>query len=964
MNRIRIVLTLIMIAAAAASLSPARAEWVDADGQGLDRALIEGLEINDWWGFALDSDGIPHIAYDSENCPPGIDGCVAYTYYDQCEGWIIPNPPETGGISSRFSDWAIDPIIRIDSRDRPHVLIYLEGSPESVVYLFFNGQAWVGPDGLSIENALLPPDLSYSRFQLDSQDRPHTVSTGGISGNEHIEYRYWDGISWSPLPGMPLEFDPGCGEINQIEMLLDSQDQPHLIFISDSYNLYHIYFHDGSWMTLEGGNSLEPIMVAPLRPHFHTNTVFALDSQDRPHILVSDDGNGAYLIHWNGSEWADSDGAGTESLYVEYPVGRYPRICFGRDDRLYIASHLLMGADGIACIHIEGDRWFNIDGEEGGDPIIPGSEGIGGPVYFELDGAGRPHVNWWDHYFGGVYYVYYSDSETSPTDPTVAVSTERDLYWQCETVELLTEVENLCQGLEKISWVLQGPDPESRTWTFQPVVPPYDPLTIPWPISDLDPGEYECAVEMVSLLGFRATASCTFDVLPGGPPTVSIIGDETYCPGDEIALEIQVDTTPCEKVGEITWRVEGIGSGSETVNCGQEADRVRAELGTPPPGEYTCRVNIVDCDGSVRAGGNHTFTVREWCPKINLWLSPHLTSYYLGQEIRFMLSAAPGESGIGLLNWKWVNEGTGQEGPPESLVADPEVPYTEDLYCPGRGDPGTYHLEATLRTTDWEEVTARTPSFRVVRPRYQNTVRWDKEMGEADWSLGFSPAGPVFLEDGETGFNIYAWGYAAGGINNFQIECNPGESVNPPPVFTAGEKNARWDPGRWELPGNTAPCDLVLTMKYTDSTDGSEKMAVRRLSVVICPVEMLEGKKSSVTEGIRKFRDGFMEKSVEGRELIDDYYRYQREVGLVLLKDPKLAARTADYLKVIQKDLSVMLKYGNPKLSPFAPENLKFISLKNIKEGLELLAGYKKYAAAGLLKMLGEIEKIVIGGKK
>ena len=568
-----------------------------------------------------------------------------------------------------------------------------------------------------------------------------------------------------------------------------------------------------------------------------------------------------------------------------------------------------------------------------------------------------------------------------PAPIPVNAFVEQARYCEGDTVEaaIATADPGPCQGLRAIHWELRSAGFLRQTGS---IIPAYDC----WPVTgeedripfyNLSAGDYEFSAEVVPCTGETSRAGCRFEVVPPGPIAVEIMtvdaeGNEEsrYCPGEEVILHLNADPGPCHEIGAIGWRVTGMTAETEEVTDGEEPVGIARNLGALDPGIYYCLMVVVDTGGTVIGSGYRQFEVREWCPKLDLRLSPRLISYYVGQDIRFLLSADPGESGIGLLSWKWVNEETGVESPPQQAGAAPAVPYSEHLYCPGRGEAGTYHLEATLTTTDWERVTARSSSFPVVRPWYQNPLVSDETMGKASWRLGVSPSGPVFLEEGETGFTVYAWGYADGGIVDFRVECGAG-AVVPPPVFTAGEKNARWDPGRWEIPadaltasgGGPPACELTVTMVYIDTADGREKTAVRRLAVISCPVEMLAGTKSAATEGIRKFRDGFMAKSKEGKELIEEYYRFEKELGLILLKDPKLAARTADFLKAIQKDLLALRKYGNPKLSPLDPANMKFVSSATVKEGLSLISYYRKYASPELQKKLVEFEKAASGNR-
>ncbi|MFH1038696.1 MAG: hypothetical protein V1789_08540, partial [PVC group bacterium] len=519
----------------------APAEWVDADGEGLESALLSSISPDDWWGFALDSQGSPHIVFDSY-----ADG-IHYSHYIPCQGWeedVIASP------------YAIDPLVRIDSQDRPHLLMLHESNPHNYSYLYYNGVEWVDADGIGQESAGIetgPYNIVPEGFRLDSQDRPHIMLNG--PGSQY-QYLYWDGEAWNQLPEFTEQiFIPF--EIYDLRMLLDSQDRPHLVFSDYDNRVYHLYFDQGEWSML-GGGPFEPIME--LTNNGYWEIAFVLDSLDHPHIIGNPTGTAAAYLCWNGEEWTDGDGYGQESLIIQGPIGYYLNVACDSEDRLHVISCVPGWDHQICYIVLDGTTWYDSEGEEEGYPLVPLTAEPQTSLHLALDSQDRPHLNWWN-YFNEMYYIRYSDGDNPESPPQVKTWPDKLSYEGGEPVTLTVQTLDPCgQGIEKVELSLedsQGTAYSPQAWE----------ATAPegcWEESklfthnyfNLPPGEYTArATAFPCSAGALFEAECWFTVKEKAiPPVVSIFTDlDTYFPGQAIYFTINASAGP--KIDWIQWRL-------------------------------------------------------------------------------------------------------------------------------------------------------------------------------------------------------------------------------------------------------------------------------------------------------------------------------------------------------------------------------------------------------------------------
>ncbi|MBN1245805.1 hypothetical protein JXA31_09460 [Candidatus Bathyarchaeota archaeon] len=311
--------------------------------------------------IALDSKGLPHIAYNDLRVEPNRrqTGLVMYANWNGtnwktqqiAKGITLslvlddndqPHILYKGSLEPLMyaswtgSEWDIqivDPnftsygsgVVALDSQGNPHVA-YTDGI--TVKYAVLNGEEWTVQTVAQYEDVEIPPKLS---FVLDKNDTPYIMHSPssyvyfpqdvGIQAI-NVTLATYQNSSWKI---QPLSLPPPTGEYGSL--VVDSKGGLHSIFTkhhyvsSESKTVLSTILY-ASW---NGTGWDMQTVVSDIRLPYSMS--LALDSRDYPHIICSS--NEPVYASWTGTAWdmqatdvsgylaVDADG----NLHVSYLAG-------------------------------------------------------------------------------------------------------------------------------------------------------------------------------------------------------------------------------------------------------------------------------------------------------------------------------------------------------------------------------------------------------------------------------------------------------------------------------------------------------------------------------------------------------------------------------------------------------------------------------------------------------------------
>jgi len=311
--------------------------------------------------IALDSKGLPHIAYTDVRVEPDTRGQTPLVMYANWNGttWKTQQIAKGKALS-----------LVLDADDHPHILYHLSWEP--LMYASWTGSKWniqtVDPDTFS--------GGGFGLIALDSYGNPHVAYNDGTT----IEYAVSNGTEWNIQKVATDE----SGETAKLSFVLDKNDTPYIMYSPSTYadysrdvgirgmNITLATYQNSSWKlqplslptpTGEYGNlavdskgilhsiftqryyaspedkrSLRTLLYASWNgtawdtqqvvSNISLNSMsLALDSRDYPHIICS--GDEPVYASWTGADWdvqatdvsgylaVDADG----NLHVSYLAG-------------------------------------------------------------------------------------------------------------------------------------------------------------------------------------------------------------------------------------------------------------------------------------------------------------------------------------------------------------------------------------------------------------------------------------------------------------------------------------------------------------------------------------------------------------------------------------------------------------------------------------------------------------------
>ena len=367
--------------------------------------------------LALDSAGHPHLAYGSD--------FLYYRWYDGVE-WHLETVDDSGGVGVFVS-------LALDSAGRPHIgYMGPDGGPR---YAYHDGSTW------RIQTVGAAGDLvCYTSLAVDDAGQPHLAYYEWISGE--LRYAHQDG------PGWQIQAVDQVGRVSdlslQISLAVDGDGHPHIAYYDRvSADLKYADFDGSAWQ----------IQVLDSTGDVGHYASLALDGNGQPHIsyCFSQYGDGAcstlkYATHGPGGWQLETiDGPDMQEGYTSIAVGPdgHPGIGYGSAGFRYahfdgVAWQIEevggAGHDGIslaidqagrprvAVYAVEGQLEYAYRGEVGWEiEVLDRSIMTGAYTSLVLDGAGRPHISYYNSSLSALQYAYYDGTawltETVDQDP-------------------------------------------------------------------------------------------------------------------------------------------------------------------------------------------------------------------------------------------------------------------------------------------------------------------------------------------------------------------------------------------------------------------------------------------------------------------------------------------------------------------------------------------------------------------
>ena len=240
-----------------------QSETVDSEGN-----------VGDGHDITIDQDGSPHISYrDITN--GGLKYAVKKN--NEWETSILDPAPNQSDSSEASS-------IEIDFKNQPNIAFNFQSTQDGPYIKFakYNGNSW------DIEETGVNghwPDLA-----LDKEDNPHIV----FHDDEDMKVYYFKKTAegWSE----PQVVDKDYTTESDPRIALDSSGNPHVMYrdLSTEGNIIYASFDGSKWIS---GLIAENAGPGDMQD-------FALDKDNKPHVVYAHAGNGLILSILSGDQWS------------------------------------------------------------------------------------------------------------------------------------------------------------------------------------------------------------------------------------------------------------------------------------------------------------------------------------------------------------------------------------------------------------------------------------------------------------------------------------------------------------------------------------------------------------------------------------------------------------------------------------------------------------------------------------
>jgi len=244
---------------------------MEMDFQPSENWHSEVADDTGWVGIdsciAIDANNSPHISHYDEG-----NKNLKYAYWNggSRQNEIVDSDGDVGEESG----------IAIDGDGNPHIS-YIDNINCALKYARKIGGSW------NIEEVYRSADgnpISGSSIALDSNGHPCIVFDE--EPDDDVRYAYWDGSEWK------IEYVCAGGE--DVYLVLDSNDTPHVSFLKDESRIYYATRMSGAF----------DVQVVDSSTQAEGDTGIAVDSNNHPHIVYNDYGSSTKkYARWEGTSW-------------------------------------------------------------------------------------------------------------------------------------------------------------------------------------------------------------------------------------------------------------------------------------------------------------------------------------------------------------------------------------------------------------------------------------------------------------------------------------------------------------------------------------------------------------------------------------------------------------------------------------------------------------------------------------
>ena len=352
--------------------------WFNSTGEGIlptvgfqhqivDSRAVAGGSTS----IALDTDGNPHIAYTKYQLNhEGRDNAIWYSAWDGVR-WHRERLLRIGDALAQPFAVALE----LDSAGNPHIA-FATGVPAPNAIISYAQRV---DDHWDIEQLVSGGGFTFGlgvSMALDSQDNPHFV----YISNQGINYQYFDGVNWTEElidPDLNVGFNRSFKDF-----ALDAADNPHVSYYSqDDQSLRYAHKVSGIWQ-------LEIVDDDPVTVSSTINSI-AIDNSGNPAIAyLWERSTELKIARWNGASWiiqtvhtapAPFDLSRANSNDLTFDSAGRPHIIFASDYDSYME---------LTHIFWDGAQWVQ--------RVIDNSGLAGRSASVALDSDDDVHVSYYD----------------------------------------------------------------------------------------------------------------------------------------------------------------------------------------------------------------------------------------------------------------------------------------------------------------------------------------------------------------------------------------------------------------------------------------------------------------------------------------------------------------------------------------------------------------------------------------
>jgi hypothetical protein len=281
------------------------AEWT---GSWWDlKTLDSDSSVGKFTSIALDSEDDPHISY------------YDYAYRDlkyagrHGDKWSIKTLDGEGDVGKYTS-------IAVSEEDHIHISYY-KVSTGDLKHVYWDGQKW------NSETVDSGDDVGrFTSIALDNGGNP-CISYVDYT-NSNLKYAQWTGSDWNiqVISSVNLQDETSTDFGSGTSLAVDSNDQPHIVFVGGERDHLRYARWDGNVWTVEDVSNIREVYLY---------VSIALDSKDRPHITYfTEYDDKLHYARWTGSEW--------EVVYVVvnnygWPSGKFNSVAIDSEDYAHMS---------------------------------------------------------------------------------------------------------------------------------------------------------------------------------------------------------------------------------------------------------------------------------------------------------------------------------------------------------------------------------------------------------------------------------------------------------------------------------------------------------------------------------------------------------------------------------------------------------------------------------------------------